>query len=117
MIDIQIGANATGVNASTKGGSLHRRAEASAIALIAILAVLAIPYAARPASPAQKSLPYTTIDHPEFIAASQATFLSKDDYVMGVSDGKVAKAYPLAILAQHGVVQDRVADGPVAVTY
>jgi hypothetical protein len=34
-----------------------------------------------------------------------------------VVDGKVAKAYPAAILAQHGVVQDRLEAGPIAVTW
>jgi siroheme synthase (precorrin-2 oxidase/ferrochelatase) len=62
-------------------------------------------------------LPYVTIDHPQFTAASQATFLSPDDILIGVTDGKTAKAYPAAILAQHGVVQDQMADGPIAVTW
>ena len=63
------------------------------------------------------SLPYVTIDHPQFISASQATFLSSTDMLIGVTEGKTAKAYPAAILAQHGVVQDRMADGPIAVTW
>ena len=39
------------------------------------------------------------------------------DLLIGVTDGKTAKAYPAAILAQHGVVQERMADGPIAVTW
>jgi Protein of unknown function (DUF3179) len=62
-------------------------------------------------------LPYVTIDHPQFIAASQARFLSPSDILIGVTDAKMAKAYPAAILAQHGVVQDQMADGPIAVTW
>ena len=62
-------------------------------------------------------LPYVTIDHPQFISASQATFLSPNDMLIGVTDGTTAKAYPAAILAQHGVVQDQMADGPIAVTW
>jgi hypothetical protein len=62
-------------------------------------------------------LPYVTIDHPQFLSASQATFLSPHNLLIGVSDGKTAKAYPAAILAQHGVVQDQMADGPIAVTW
>lgn len=65
----------------------------------------------------QKSLPYVTIDHPEFIPAAQANFLGDSDRLIGVADGKVAKAYPGAILAQHGVVQDRLPSGPIAVTW
>jgi hypothetical protein len=75
---------------------------------------------ASPSATAQSkkaSLPYVTIDHPQFISASQATFMSPRDLLIGVTDGKTAKAYPAAILAQHGVVQDRMADGPIAVTW
>jgi hypothetical protein len=63
------------------------------------------------------NLPYTTIDHPQFVSAEQASFLGPKDIVLGVSDGKTAKAYPAAILSQHGVVQDSVADGPIAITW
>ena len=64
-----------------------------------------------------KMLPYTTVDHPTFVPASQASFLSDTDVVIGVSSGGVAKAYPGAELAQHGVVQDKMPDGPIAVTW
>ena len=70
-----------------------------------------------PAARAEKSLPYVTIDHPEFIPASQASFLGDTDRLIGISDGDVVKAYPAAILAQHGVVQDRSPSGPIAVTW
>jgi hypothetical protein len=66
---------------------------------------------------AEKSLPYVTIDHPEFIKAAEASFLSDTNRLIGVVDGATAKAYPAAILAQHGVVQDRLAAGPIAVTW
>jgi hypothetical protein len=66
---------------------------------------------------APQMLPYTTIDHPDFIPASQASFLSGTDVVIGVSSGSVTKAYPGADLAQHGVVQDKMPDGPIAVTW
>ena len=65
----------------------------------------------------QKSLPYKTVDHPEFVPASQAAFAGDSDRLIGVTDGKVAKAYLAADLAQHGVVQDRLSSGPVAVTW
>ncbi len=74
---------------------------------------------ARAQSKASKAvnLPYTTIDHPQFVSASQAAFLGSKDIVLGVTDGKTAKAYPAAILSQHGVVQDGMADGPIAITW
>ena len=63
------------------------------------------------------NLPYKAIENPEFIPAQQAAFLSDRDRLIGVSDGKIAKAYPAAILAQHGLVQDKLSDGPIAVTW
>ena len=63
------------------------------------------------------SLPYKALDNPEFLSASQASFLGDRDRLIGVSDGRTAKAYPAAILAQHGLVQDSLSDGPIAVTW
>ena len=65
----------------------------------------------------QKSLPYKTVDHPEFVSASQASFVDDNDRLIGVMDGKQAKAYLAADLSQHGVVQDRLSSGPIAVTW
>ncbi len=62
-------------------------------------------------------LPYTTIDHPQFVPASQASFLSGTDLVIGVSSHGVTKAYPAADLAQHGCAQDQMPDGPIAITW
>jgi len=64
-----------------------------------------------------QGMPYTTVDNPEFVPASQATFMAAGDLLIGVSSGDVAKAYPAALLAQHGVVQDQMADGPIAITW
>lgn len=66
---------------------------------------------------APQMLPYTTIDHPQFVPASQVSFLSDTDVVIGVSSHGVTKAYPAADLAQHGDVQDQMPDGPIAVTW
>jgi len=72
---------------------------------------------ALPAIHAAKDLPYVTIDHPEFIPAAQAGFLGETDRLIGIADGNFVKAYPAAILAQHGVVQDRTPSGPIVVTW
>jgi hypothetical protein len=65
----------------------------------------------------QKRLPYATVDRPEFIPAAQAHFMGGTDRLIGVMDGKVGKAYAASILSQHGVVQDRLVAGPIAVTW
>jgi hypothetical protein len=62
-------------------------------------------------SPAKPSLPYAAIEHPEFIPASQVTFMTDRDRLIGVT------AYPAGILAQHGLVQDKLSGGPIAVTW
>jgi len=54
---------------------------------------------------------------PHFVTAEQATFLNAHDVVIGVVEGKTAKAYPLRILNWHEVVNDKVAEKSVAVTY
>jgi hypothetical protein len=87
------------------------------MALVAAAMVVAFAVPSSTAAAKKLNLPYATIDHPQFISASQATFLAPDDLLIGVTNGKIAKAYPAAILAQHGVVQDRMPDGPIAVTW
>ena len=67
--------------------------------------------------PAEPRLPYTAVHDPEFIHASEATFLHDSDRVIGITAGSVAKAYPAAILSQHGLVEDQSPSGPIAVTW
>ncbi len=64
-----------------------------------------------------KRMPYTAVNNPAFISASAATFLSDGDRLIGIASGQVVKAYPAAILAQHGVVLDDLPAGPIAVTW
>lgn len=66
---------------------------------------------------AQPRLPYTAVHDPQFIPASAATFLHDPDRVIGVTAGTAAKAYPAAILSQHGLVEDQSPSGPIAVTW
>ena len=54
---------------------------------------------------------------PRFLPADKATFLEDQDQVIGVTEGAVAKAYPLRILTWHEVVNDWLGGRPVAVTY
>jgi len=78
---------------------------------------LAVSSAAFAQQKAPEMMPYTTVDHPEFVPAAEASFLSDTDVVVGVSSHGVAKAYPGADLAQHGAVQDQMPDGPIAITW
>jgi hypothetical protein len=85
-------------------------ATAIVVALLAAGACLA-------QTPAKPRLPYAAIEHAEFIPAAEASFMSDRDRMIGVTDGKIAKAYPAGILAQHGLVQDKLKAGPIAVTW
>jgi hypothetical protein len=67
--------------------------------------------------PKPQNLPYVAVHNPEFISASAATFMNADDRVIGLMNGKTAKAYPAGILAQHGLVEDDSPSGPIAVTW
>jgi len=57
------------------------------------------------------------IDEPAFESVDDADWLSADDRVLGVSLGGVAKAYPIAILNWHEIVNDRIGQQPIVVTF
>jgi hypothetical protein len=58
------------------------------------------------------------IDHPKFVSAKEGDkFLSSKELVIGLFDGETAKAYSAWILDEHEIVNDRLGDTPVAVTW
>jgi len=89
----------------------------SSISLRAVAVVFALAPAAALAQTPGPSLPYAAVHDPQFIAASAAGFLHDDDRVIGLMAGGTAKAYPAAILSQHGLVEDRSPSGPIAITW
>jgi hypothetical protein len=58
-----------------------------------------------------------TLDAPKLIGAAEATYLTPDEEVFGVSILGDARAYPLRILDSHEIVNDVVGGIPVALTY
>ncbi|MDE1765601.1 MAG: DUF3179 domain-containing protein [Thaumarchaeota archaeon] len=58
-----------------------------------------------------------SIDNPKFVPASQAQFMNNDDLVIGLRLNGQTKAYPLFILVWHEIVNDKLGDTPVAITY
>jgi len=83
--------------------------------VLVLVAGLAAPIRAQ--TPLATPMPYTAIHQPEYVAASEATFLQDDDIMLGVVSDKVAKAFPAADLSQHGAVFDKMPDGPISVTW
>jgi len=87
------------------------------IVFVASALLLASTGAAQQAPAPAPSLPYVAVHDPEFLAAADATFMHDEDRVIGLMSGTTAKAYPAAILSQHGLVEDRSPSGPIAVTW
>ena len=57
------------------------------------------------------------LDQPIFISPSQADYINDNDLVIGFKVGNEVKAYPHSILDWHEIINDRVGDISVAVTY
>lgn len=57
------------------------------------------------------------INAPSFVAAEDAQFLEPDSRILGVDINGIAKAYPIAILNWHEIVNDRIGTQHIAVTY
>lgn len=68
-----------------------------------------------PGGPERDGIP--AIDRPRFLPASAAGDLKPEDRVLGLRLNGQARAYPIAILNWHEIVNDRFGDMPVAVTY
>ena len=69
----------------------------------------------RSGGPPKDGIP--SIDSPKFAQVSDANFMSDSDTVIGLEINGEVKAYPLFILVWHEIVNDKVGDTPVAVTY
>jgi hypothetical protein len=65
--------------------------------------------------PARDCIP--SIDDPKFISAADATYVADDDIVIAISFGGEHRAYPTRILDHHEIVNDTIADTPLAITY
>ncbi len=58
-----------------------------------------------------------SIDNPKFVEIKDSQHVSDSDVVIGLKINGDARAYPLFILVWHEIVNDKVGDVPVAVTY
>jgi hypothetical protein len=57
------------------------------------------------------------IDRPTFVTAADARFMQPREYVIGITDGSVAKAYSTWQLNAHEIVNDTLNGRPIAVTW
>lgn len=60
-----------------------------------------------------------SIDKPKFISAAQAEsdFLNDEDWVIGLARNGVVRAYPISILNWHEIVNDKVGDEYIAISF
>ena len=65
--------------------------------------------------PGKDGIPSLT--NPRFVPVRKATFIQDNDRVIGVVDGKEAKAYPVSILSWHEAVNDRIGGAAILVTW
>ena len=102
----------------------------SAASIAFVLVLMVLPVSAQPrgtveatieGDPLIRLLPkdgIPSIDNPEMIPASEAGALMRDDEpVIGIFDGKNARAYPTWYLDGHEIVNDRIGQLPVAATW
>jgi hypothetical protein len=65
--------------------------------------------------PGKDGIPALT--EPDFIPAGDAGYLAEDDLVLGYAVGSEVRAYPHPILDWHEIINDRVGDVNISVTY
>jgi len=60
-----------------------------------------------------------SIDNPKFVSASEAErdFLDVEEWVIGLERNGVVRAYPLSILNWHEIVNDKVGDEYIAISF
>ena len=70
--------------------------------------------------PVMRGLPrdaIPAIDQPVFVRADGATFMDDDEYVIGLFDGTIAKAYSTWHLNGHEIVNDTLGTASITVTW
>lgn len=65
--------------------------------------------------PPKDGIPALT--NPTFIRGEEADFMLNSDIVLGFVSGDVAKAYPIKILNYHEIINDKVGDKQVVITF
>lgn len=68
-----------------------------------------------PGGPRKDGIP--SIDKPKFESINQVNWLSDDDLVLSLSIDGINRAYPIAILNWHEIVNDQLGDHSVVISY
>ena len=65
--------------------------------------------------PEKDGIPALT--RPDFITPAEAAYLEPDDRILGIRINGISKAYPIAVLNWHEIVNDQIGDSHFAITY
>lgn len=65
----------------------------------------------------RKIVPFKALDDPKLVKASEAAFLSDEDYVLGLTINGESRAYPTRFVWWHHFVNDRIGDTPFLISY
>lgn len=68
-----------------------------------------------PGGPARDGIP--SIDKPEFVSIDKSNWLSDTDMVLSLELNGISRAYPIAILNWHEIVNDRLGNQSVVISY
>ena len=60
---------------------------------------------------------FVPLDDPDFVSATEVTYLDADEYVLGIVMNGEARAYPVRMAAYHHIINDSVGGDPLLVTY
>ena len=58
-----------------------------------------------------------SIDRPQFLPANQAIFMKDEDWVLGLVQNGIEKAYPIKIISWHEIINDEFGKDPILVSY
>jgi hypothetical protein len=58
-----------------------------------------------------------SVDRPSFSPVSEISFIQDDELILGLKVNDEIKGYPHSILNYHEIINDRIADTPVAITF
>ena len=65
----------------------------------------------------RRRTPFVPLDNPAVLSVNEATYLDNDELVLGLEWDGAARAYPIRMIKFHHIVNDTVADHPLAITY
>lgn len=102
-----------------RSGSRSRLAAALTFALSVAPGLAATAMAQEPEQPFNVRLPPFVLSPDHVVTAAEATKagIRSDETVLGVTIGKESRAYPIAFVATHEVVNDRLDGVAIAITW